>query len=267
LLITIITPNYNYSQYLKESLNSVAKSFGKIEYEHLVLDGKSTDGSHKILQEWQSLSGTNRWVNMNDTGQTDALQKLLLEAKGEWIGWLNSDEIYCNDSIIKFIELVQSDKSVDVVYGDTEFITDVGNPIRLKSLYPFSSFVLKYYGPYIQTSSFFFRNPKALGKSEISFDSKFEYSMDWDFFLKLHKAGYKFVYIPILLSKFRVHAEAKTQRYTSADRVFERQLIIKDFNLNKNVKQSYARIWHIALRFIYLSYFKELWHFVLRIKT
>ena len=160
MLITIITPNYNFGRYLKESLDSVAASFKTHEYEHLVLDAKSTDDSHEILRNWQNQSKSNKWLKVSDLSQTDALQKLLTEADGEWIGWLNSDEVYCENSIVQVIDAIESDKSSDVIYGDTEFINNVGFPIRRKSLYPFSLFVLKYYGPYIQTSSFFFRNPK-----------------------------------------------------------------------------------------------------------
>lgn len=89
--ISIITPSYQQSAFLEETIRSVLlQGYPSIEY--IVIDGGSTDGSVEILQKYESW--LRYWVSERDDGQSDAINKGLARATGEIINWLNSDDFY-----------------------------------------------------------------------------------------------------------------------------------------------------------------------------
>jgi glycosyltransferase involved in cell wall biosynthesis len=82
--VSIVTPSYNQGQFIERTLRSVASQTGA-EIEHVVFDGGSTDNTVEILKRF---SPPVRWVSEKDKGQTDAVNKGILAADGEIIGWL-----------------------------------------------------------------------------------------------------------------------------------------------------------------------------------
>jgi glycosyltransferase involved in cell wall biosynthesis len=87
--ISIITPCYNASEWIERAIQSV-KSQDYLEWEHIVVDGKSNDGTLDILAKHPHL----RVVSEEDNGQADAMNKGYQLAKGEIIGFLNADDYY-----------------------------------------------------------------------------------------------------------------------------------------------------------------------------
>jgi glycosyltransferase involved in cell wall biosynthesis len=88
-LISIITPSFNQGPYIEQTIQSVLDQDLPL-VEHIVIDGGSTDGTLDILRRHPHLV----WRSEKDRGQADALNKGLAIAKGEYIGWLNSDDYY-----------------------------------------------------------------------------------------------------------------------------------------------------------------------------
>jgi len=87
--ITIITPSYNQAAYIEQTIQSVLRQ-DHTRVEHIVMDGGSTDGTIDILKRYPHLI----WRSEKDLGQADALNKGLALAKGDIIGWINSDDYY-----------------------------------------------------------------------------------------------------------------------------------------------------------------------------
>jgi glycosyltransferase involved in cell wall biosynthesis len=88
-MISIITPSFNQGAYIEQAIQSVLRQ-DHPEIEHIVMDGGSTDDTVDILKRHPHL----RWVSERDRGQADALNKGFALAKGEIVGWLNSDDYY-----------------------------------------------------------------------------------------------------------------------------------------------------------------------------
>ena len=70
--ISIITPSYNQGNFIEDAIVSVMKQ-DYSNYEHIIIDGGSTDETLSILKKYPHLI----WISEPDKGQTDALQKAL----------------------------------------------------------------------------------------------------------------------------------------------------------------------------------------------
>jgi glycosyltransferase involved in cell wall biosynthesis len=88
-LISIITPSYNQGAFIEQTIRSVLlQDYPRVQ--HIVVDGGSTDGTLEVLRHYPHLE----WLSEPDRGQADALNKGLRLAKGDIIGWINSDDYY-----------------------------------------------------------------------------------------------------------------------------------------------------------------------------
>lgn len=200
--ITILTPCFNASNFIEDAIHSVSRQ----EYEgtqHVVIDGDSNDGTQKILAQYRHLD----WCSEPDEGQSDALNKALLKAKGEWIGWLNADEFYLPGCFRTLAAAVQQNPEADVIYGDCVFVDAAGRFLNLKPQHRYSRLVLRHLGCYISSCSLFVRKSSLLKRP---WDVRRRRMMDWDLYLSLDSRSAEFRYLPFPLAAFRVHAQQVT---------------------------------------------------------
>jgi glycosyltransferase involved in cell wall biosynthesis len=212
LLISIVTPSFNQASYLDEALRSV-QSQKYPNLEHIVVDGGSTDESVQILKdystqaEWKHL----RWISEPDDGQSDALNKGFRMARGEIIGWLNSDDVYRPSCLHHVIEAFQRFKDADIIYGDYTWIDSEGRLLQLRRETSFSEFVLLYHRVlYIPTTATFMRR-RFIDEGNL-IDKSYRYSMDYEFFVRLTTKGYRFKHISSLLADFRWQPDSKSSK-------------------------------------------------------
>lgn len=115
-LVTIITVCYNSEKTVRRTIESVLnQSYCHIEY--IIVDGKSSDGTIDILQEYQSKFGERlRIVSEHDEGIYDAMNKGIKMASGEIVGILNSDDYYEGDAVEKIVSIWDK-KGMQILYG------------------------------------------------------------------------------------------------------------------------------------------------------
>ena len=118
--ISIITVTYNCVSVLTDCLNSVAsQSHNNIE--HIVIDGASTDGTLSLLNSKIDRLAT--LVSELDEGIYDAMNKGIKIAKGDIIGFLNSDDFYANNEVIsKVVSEFKKEPSLDACYADLIYV-------------------------------------------------------------------------------------------------------------------------------------------------
>ena len=127
-LVSILTPSFNQGRWLGDALTSVARqTYGRIE--HIVVDGGSTDASVSLLDSAES--GPVDWSSGPDRGQSHALNIAFARSNGEFIGWVNSDDAYCDTRAVAWaVDAFEHHPAVDVVFGSA-LLVDADNRVRL----------------------------------------------------------------------------------------------------------------------------------------
>ena len=92
LKISIVTPTYNSEEYLEKCILSI-KGQSYTNFEHIIVDGGSTDGTLDIIKKYENTYPM-KWISEPDEGMYDAINKGFLMASGDIYAWLNSDDFY-----------------------------------------------------------------------------------------------------------------------------------------------------------------------------
>ncbi len=129
--LSIITINYNNAQGLKKTLESVASQTCK-DFEHVIIDGGSTDGSKEIIEEYANVAPYSvSWVSEKDNGIYNAMNKGIKRALGEYIQILNSGDCLASGDVMErmFNALnevnAKESENVPILYGN--MLKDYGN--------------------------------------------------------------------------------------------------------------------------------------------
>ena len=121
--ISIITVSYNSVKTIKDTIDTVLnQSYSNVQ--HLVIDGKSTDGTIKILEKYCNPNFFFR--SEPDKGIYHAMNKGLKQATGEVIGFLNADDFYANNQVLDdVVKIFKKEPLIDACYSDLLYVNPV----------------------------------------------------------------------------------------------------------------------------------------------
>lgn len=115
--VTIVTPSFNQGEFIEETIRSVLlQNYPNLEY--IVIDGGSTDNTIGIIKKYEA--SLTFWVSEPDGGQADAINKGFKMATGDYLGWLNSDDILYPNAIQQVVEIFKLNPEVELIYGNIE---------------------------------------------------------------------------------------------------------------------------------------------------
>ncbi len=222
--VSIITPSFNQGKFLKKCLASVRQQKGDFTVEHIILDNCSTDTTGKHLADYQYDPGTVdvKVIVEPDEGQTSAINKGFSLATGDIVCWLNTDEWYGENTVMKVVNYFLSHPEVDIVFGDCDFVDTSGKLLKRKHEFFYSKSMLIFYGCYIPSCATFLRR-KVIDDS-VLLNNEFKVTMDFDWYVRLAKAGCQFVHLPSLLASFTWHDSNISSNFVER-RLEERRLV------------------------------------------
>ncbi len=122
--ISIITVSFNSCTTIKDTFDSVLnQTYKNIEY--IVIDGNSKDNTVSIIKEYEPLfEGRMKWLSEPDNGLYDAMNKGIRMAKGDIIGIINSDDLFCDNDAIKIVvDEFLNKKEINAVYADLYYVS------------------------------------------------------------------------------------------------------------------------------------------------
>jgi len=232
-MITIITPSYNRAEMIKDAIESVlAQDFQS--FEHIIVDGCSTDGTLEILKRYPHL----KVISESDQGMYDALNKGLEIATGEIIGFLNTDDLYA-ENIFNTVARKFDDPDVMAVAGRAIVFSELSDgKIKIVDNYsPEDSSLIESstIGSNFFNAWFFRRSTfNRIGK----FNPNYKIVGDRDFMFRFTLSNLKYTAINDLVYNYRMHEDSLTfdkngeKRAWSAD---EHLAMISFYLVNQNL--------------------------------
>jgi len=211
-LISVVTPSFNQAAYIEETIRSVATQ-DYPHWEHIVVDGGSTDGTLEILKRHPHL----RWVSEKDRGQADAVNKGVRMARGEIIAWINSDDTYRPGALSIAARELDRSRGRHVIMGRCEFLADDGTPSGTFHPSAFSGHrrVVEIWKGYTipQPAVLFF---KEVWEECGGLDETLYFALDYDLFLRFSRR-YWFHTVDAVLATYRLQPLSKTSEISEQE--------------------------------------------------
>ena len=128
-LISIVTPSFNRKQFVEKNILSIRKQTYK-NFEHIVIDRNSTDGTVDILKKYADTYNM-RWVSEPDEGMYYAINKGIKMSNGDIMGYLNTDDLHFPWTLKTVADTFLQNPDADIVYGDMLDINIITNIVTL----------------------------------------------------------------------------------------------------------------------------------------
>ena len=204
-LVSIVTPSYGQARFLEETIRSVLEQdYEPLEY--IVVDGGSTDGSVDVIRRYEDRLAW--WTSEPDRGQAHAINKGFAQARGEYLGWLNSDDTLLPGAISRLVGALERDRGLSLAYGDAVWLDEDSRPLGPQRAREADVRAMA------RSGSAHLLQPASLWRREAweragPLDESFHYVFDTVFFLRLAARG-RTRYLPEPLAGYRIHPASKT---------------------------------------------------------
>lgn len=212
--ISIAVPSYNYARFLGACLNSILMQDYE-EFEVLIADGGSNDGSLEVIDRFCAQDKRFRLVSTSDQGQASAIKKAFDLATGDILCFLNADDCYlCEDALRSVVEAFDAYPSVDVLSMGGYFLNADGRwmrPVKYR-YHPLDGFHLMRYRTAVLQPATFWR-----GKvyENIGWPTQFHFVFDVVFFYAAYQK-YSWLELGKPVAGYRLHGENKSALVMSA---------------------------------------------------
>jgi len=202
-LVSIVTPSYNQAQFLEKTILSVLnQNYPSLEY--IIIDGGSTNGSIEIIKKYQKY--LTYWISEKDEGMYDAINKGLKIASGDFLAYLNSDDLYLPNTVQTVVDYFQSHPDISLIYGDCNFIDSEGR-FLYSYHYPafkWDRFIVLNWSSIPQQATFWRRD---IHKKIGYFNPEFKMAGDFEFYARVGK-HFQIDHLKKVLATYRLHKKS-----------------------------------------------------------
>lgn len=210
--ISIVIPSYNQGKYLEESLKSIIQQqYQNVEI--IVMDGGSTDNSVEVIKQYKD--HITYWQSQKDKGQSNAINEGFKRATGDFVTWLNSDDILIKGALHTVNIAIQNNPHINWFLGNVLWMDKYGKIIKVGKVEKENWIWNKHYllsngGP---TAFMRKSNLQQLGWLR----EDFHYMMDTELWYRFIKNKYPFIRINQYCWGLRLHEEAKMSGHNFKD--------------------------------------------------
>lgn len=199
--LSIITVVFNNGSTIEDTIRSVeSQTYRNVE--HIIIDGGSTDETLEVIRRHQDKIA--KLVSEPDRGIFDAMNKGLRLATGDAVAFLNADDVYADDDVLRRVAEAFTDPAVDVCYADLLYVdpNDLNKPVRYWKSNPFHSGLFA--RGWVPAHPTFFARRAAYERYG-GYDESLGLAADFDLMLRLLERHHlKSVYIPQVSVRMRV---------------------------------------------------------------
>jgi len=209
--ISVIMPTYNRARYIAEAIRSVQSQTLR-EWEMIVIDDGSTDGTEKIVREIAATDPRiSYFKNEKNLGIAKTRNRGVSLAKADYVAMLDSDDVWASpDKLVKQISFLEQNKNFGIVGVNACFINEDGKAVGKRTNFPSEDVGIRkteLYRNILMQSGLLIRK-SAIEKAG-GYDSSFSIFDDHDLWLKIG-LDYKFMILPSVDLSYRVHKDGIT---------------------------------------------------------
>lgn len=201
---SIITVCYNSEKTIKDTINSVENQTYS-NYEHIIIDGASTDNTIELVNEYENRSGRVKFLSEPDNGIYDAMNKGIGLATGDLIVFLNSDDTF----EYKALEIINQNYKLDMdlIFGDVYWLEKYKNNIyeRKLDIDPEQAILNNKMIPHNSTFV------KSSIMKENVFDTNLKICSDYKFFLHMYRQQRNIAHVPYRITNMSMGGISTTQ--------------------------------------------------------
>jgi glycosyltransferase involved in cell wall biosynthesis len=193
--ISVILAVFNGEAYLDRSINSFLEQ-DYTNKELIIVDGKSTDNSHKIIAKFQKkYPKIIKWIKEKDSGISDARNIAIKNASGDLIGNLGVDDVLCKD-LFKQLEYYDAQNPYyDVIYFDSQLISKEASYVKRSAHIPANYRNLCKYSPIASGECFYYKKDIL---EKFKFNPKNKHTMDYELNMAIAKEKKSFYGVGII---------------------------------------------------------------------
>jgi glycosyltransferase involved in cell wall biosynthesis len=219
--LSVITPTFNSIATLPETIQSTLSQDYK-NWEHIVIDGGSADGTVDLLRSYPHL----QWVSERDQGHYHAMNKGIERASGEIVAILNADDCYREGALRRVAEAFDQNPEWDALFGDVVYVDGESSEIFRREEARYDYDILRFGNVCYVIHPTLFVKKNVYDRIGTYRYEKFLNCCDVDFILRLGQQGCRVGHIPRALANYRLHEHGQ-----SADR-----------RVSSNMKKEYLAI-------------------------
>jgi glycosyltransferase involved in cell wall biosynthesis len=223
--VSIITAAYNHVRFVRQSLES-AQSQTYRDFEHIVVDDGSSDGTADILQ---SFEGRINYIRQENRGAHAAINRGIRASSGEYIALLDSDDVWLPNKLERQIQRLDESPEAGLVYSQAHVIDPTGNPknngepIGRPISAPLRTYEELLRDNYIPALTAVFR--RSCVEEVGYFNESLKAMADWDLWIRI-AAKWLVVFVPEVLAHYRDHGNNTWHALVKNGRVDKERLLV-----------------------------------------
>lgn len=189
MTFSIIIPTFNAGNRIKTTIDSIVKQSSR-DYEIIIQDGKSTDNTQNIIENFMCQYPFIKYFSEKDKGVYDAMNKAVEKANGEFCIFLGSGDRLHDENVLDKLKQVMNNRKADIYYGYViETVGEKTIPLIRKINWTYKMKLTPVCHQAVCAKTDLLKNNP--------FDIMYKIAADQDWLMKMVKRGKKFIYINI----------------------------------------------------------------------